>query len=445
METNTEPQKLLPPPNNRAVLLKNFKLAAGASVLAIVVMAGAAFSYNKFRPHTEPKAEPVHEAFLNEIFDIIKEQHWEDVPDDKLVNLYILATQKATGETFDPMPKTREELKATIKSLMGKQESDQKRTDLAAQIGDLVAANLQPFARSRLYSEKQTQELQNTLSNVNPDKDQYEVLGVEKTATKEEIAVAYENETKKVAEDNSAEAEAKRQALQSAYDTLAEEQNRQTYDQTKVQPTLTGRLLTPEIYYVKMDRFSPTMLQELAEVTEKVNQGDRLDTLIFDLRDNIGGLIDGLPYILGPFIGPDQYAYQFFHKGTKQDFKTVTGWMDSLVRYKKVAVLINENTQSSGELMAAVLKKYNVGLLIGTKTRGHGTVEKVYEIKNQPDPSQKFGLFLVNNLTLREDGLPIETNGVLPVIDISQPGWEGELSDYYHYPPLVNALKSLLK
>ncbi len=445
METNTEPQKLLPAPNPKAMFLKNLKLALGASLIAVLVMAGAAFSYNKFWPHTEPKSEPIHEAFLNEIFDIIKEQHWEDVPDDKLVNLYVLAAQKATGETFEPMPKTRDELKALIRDLMGKQDSDQKRTELAAQIGDLVAANLQPFARSRLYSEKQTQDLQNTLTNVNPGLDQYQVLGVEKTASKEEIAQAYEKEIAKVSADNSPEAAAKRQALQSAYDTLAEDQNRQTYDQSKVQPTMTGRLLSPEIYYVKMDRFSPTMLQELAEVTGKVNQGDKLDTLIFDLRDNIGGLIDGLPYILGPFIGPDQYAYQFFHKGTKQDFKTVTGWMESLVRYKKVAILINENTQSSGELMAAVLKKYNVGLVIGTKTRGHGTVEKVYEIKNQPDPSQKFGLFLVNNLTLREDGLPIESNGVLPTIDISKAGWESQLADYYHYPPLVNALKNLLK
>jgi DnaJ-domain-containing protein 1 len=444
METQTE-QKLLPPPDNRGLLIKNFKIALGATVLVLAVVAGGTLAYNKFWPKSSVPVEPVHQAFLNEIFDLIKEFYWEDVTDEKLVELYVLATQKAANETFNPVPKTRDELKSKLKELLDKQESDLKRTELVSQIGDLVAANLQPFARSRLYSEKQAQELQNTLNNVNPDADQYTVLGVEKTATPEEIASAYQAQVAKVPNDNSAESNAKKQELQAAYDTLADEQNRQTYDQTKVQPTLTGRLITPEIYYIKMDRFSPTMVQELAEVTEKVDQGDQLDTLIFDLRGNIGGLIDGLPYILGPFIGPDQYAYQFFRKGNKQDFKTITGWMESLVRYKKVAVLIDNNTQSSGELMAAVLKKYNVGLVIGTKTRGHGTVEKVYEIKNQPDPSQKFGLFLVNNLTVREDGLSIEGNGVEPVIDVSKSGWEAQLTDYYHYAPLVNALTGLLK
>jgi len=52
-------------------------------------------------------------------------------------------------------------------------------------------------------------------------------------------------------------------------------------------------------------------------VTKKVDQGEALDSLILDLRGNIGGSVDVLPYLLGPFIGQNNYAYQFLHQGKR--------------------------------------------------------------------------------------------------------------------------------
>jgi len=94
--------------------------------------------------------------------------------------------------------------------------------------------------------------------------------------------------------------------------------------------------------------------------------------------------------------------------------------------------------------MAAVLKKYNVGIVVGTKTRGWGTVEKVFEIKNQFDSTEKYSAFLVHRLTLREDGQVIEGKGVEPLVNIQDPNWQKQLYTYFHYPGFIDAVSKVI-
>jgi carboxyl-terminal processing protease len=159
------------------------------------------------------------------------------------------------------------------------------------------------------------------------------------------------------------------------------------------------------------------------------------------LRDNVGGAIDLMQYFLGPFIGPGQYAYDFYHQDNYTPFKTKTGWLSSLVQYKKVVILINGGAQSSAEVMAAALKKYNVGILVGEPTKGWGTVERVFDIERQIDPNRKFSALIVHSITLRDDGQPIEGRGVEPLINIKDRNWQSQLMEYFNYPELTKAVK----
>ena len=125
--------------------------------------------------------------------------------------------------------------------------------------------------------------------------------------------------------------------------------------------------------------------------------------------------------------------------------ETQVGWLASLVRYKKVVVLVDNQTQSSAELMAAVLKKYNVGILVGTTTKGWGTVENTFPLKQLIDPKEKYSLFLAHSLTLREDNQPIEGKGVDPLINVANKDWPQQLFGYLHYQELVDAVKILIE
>lgn len=398
-------------------------------------------SKNQIKTVSVPKDKYL--AFLSEVYDTVKENYWDKITDEQLANVFVLGTEKVIGKPQMQTTKDKASLQKMLANILKGMNDPQKKKEFSTQLADVVLANLQPFGRSRLYSQKEEIVLKDNVEN-RSGVDQYQVLEIPKDASLSAINKSYDNKVAQLPKDNSDKTKQELAQLNKAYQTLSDQNSRKNYDQSGVEPTMENRLLRPNIFYIHLTKFSPTTVEELLQVSQKVDQGDVLNTLIFDLRDNVGGAIDGLPYFLGPFIGNDQYAYQFYHQGNKEDFKTKIGWLPSLVRYKRVIVLINENTQSSAEVMAAVLKKYNVGILVGTPTRGWGTVEKVFELKQQIDPQEKFSVFLVHRLTLRDDGQPIEGRGVEPLVNLKDPNWEKQLYAYFRYPELAQAIKEVM-
>lgn len=388
---------------------------------------------------TTPKKDP-HIAFTSEVYDTIIQNYWKLTDESDLNKLFQTGTEKLTGQLYNQQLTTKQDLLDFLQTTLKQYDSNDKKTEFTATLADLVLSNLEPFGRSRLYTKKMQDDLSNTVANVDPQIDHYQVLGVDKHASLDQINKAYQDQIKHLDPTKDSDKIAK---LDTAKNTLSDQFNKKLYDQKGVQPSTNYQIIGTDTLYLKINKFTYTTFEEMVNNLDKVYQQKQLTNLILDLRDNVGGNIDAMPYFLGPFIGPDQYAYQFFHQGDKTDFKTKIGWLDSLVPYKKVVVLINQNSQSTAELMASTLKKYNVGVLVGTPTKGWGTVEKVFPIQNQIDDSQQYSIFLVHSLTLREDGQPIEANSVIPTIDITTSNWPQELFKYYSDQTLVDQVKNL--
>ena len=389
-----------------------------------------------------------YEVFVDEIYDKIQQNYWEKISDDELSNLFLLAIGKIDNKQLTLASKDKNGVDSLLETALASRTSDDQKKVFVAATADMVVANLKPFERSRLYSQKDEQSLSNNVNNVNPTANHFQALGVGKSATDQQVAQAFAEKEKELAPaaKTSTTAATKLAEVKQAYSVLKNSDSRQVYAISGVEPTIEYKTIGDDIYYIHMTKFSPTSLDEFVRVAAKVDGKDsKLDTLIFDLRDNIGGAIDQLPYFLGPFIGPDNYAYQFYQQGNKQDFKTQSGWLNSLTRYKKVVILINERSQSTAELMAASLKKYNVGVLVGTTTKGWGTVERVFPLDHQIDDHEKFSLFLVHHITLREDGLPIEGRGVDPTISVKDPNWQKILLAHFNQPDIVKAVAEIFK
>ncbi len=409
-------------------------------VFAIVAFAVAGV-YLYFSALSDPivvEEKDPYLAFTAEAYNKIQENYWNDISDEQLSSLFELAVEKVSdGEKdFQLSEKNLAGVEELIRMNIPVMSDEDQPAKFVASVVDVVLANLEPFGRSRLFTEKQEQDLRNMVENVNPNKDLYATLGIPKDASTEQIEEAYQE---KVAE----APEEEKEEIEHAREVLVDQDKKERYDSTGAEPTTSAKLISPSVAYIEINRFSPATFDEFQKDARKLDQGDELDSLVVDLRNNIGGAIDLLPYFLGPFIGPDQYAYEFFHKGDKIPFKTKVGWLDSLVRYKKVVVLVNENTQSSAEVMAATLKKYNVGVVVGTKTRGHGTIERLIPMDTQISPTEKFTIFIVKNLTLGDTGQPIEANGVQPHVNIEEEDWEDQLLSYFNYAPLIQAVEEI--
>ncbi|MFA6518375.1 MAG: S41 family peptidase [Candidatus Shapirobacteria bacterium] len=406
---------------------RRFKKVLVVVVFGVLMMAGGLVAgkmifEEKQRPAVVEKN--IYLEFINEVRGIISDNYWNKLTVEQLDKLLIAGTEKLTGQIQNGSAEK------VILGVLKQYESDEKRKQFTSSLMDAVLASLEPVGRSRLYVKQDAKALSDNVNN-KTDKDFYADLGVDKKASDEEIKKAGE-----IKKDDP--------LAQKAYQILSDPVAKKNYDIAGVEPTMEYKLMDGGVFYIHLTKFSPQTVEELTRVTEKVKGKMGVVSLILDLRDNVGGAIDGLPYFLGPFIGNDNYAYQYFHQGAKEDFKTKSGWLESLVQYKRVVVLINGNTQSTAELMASVVKKYNVGVVVGTKTRGWGTVERVFPIKNQIDQNEVYSVFLVHSLTLREDGEPIEGKGVEPVVDISSKTWQKELLEYNGDERLVKAVSEVL-
>ena len=101
-----------------------------------------------------------------------------------------------------------------------------------------------------------------------------------------------------------------------------------------------------------------------------------VDGLIIDLRDNSGGLFDEGIKVIDRILPECLITYTVDKTGEKENYNS-----DDRKTNLKLAVLVNENTASTAEMIAAAIKTNKCGTIVGTKTYGKGLIQEnhVYE------------------------------------------------------------------
>ena len=124
-----------------------------------------------------------------------------------------------------------------------------------------------------------------------------------------------------------------------------------------------------KIGYVKITEFmsvQTTGTQFRSAVEELIKKG--AEGLIFDVRDNGGGDLSSILYILDYLLpeGPMVHIYQ-----TGKE-KPTTYYSGASAINLPMTVLTNGNTASAAELFTSALRDYNKAQIVGTKTYGKG-------------------------------------------------------------------------
>ena len=160
-----------------------------------------------------------------------------------------------------------------------------------------------------------------------------------------------------------------------------------------------------------------------------------------DLRGDIGGAIDQLPYVAGDFLGLVNNAFYFYHQGNFLPYSTASAALPHMDQFKKIVILLDNQTQSSSEVLASTFKRAKFGITIGMQTRGWGSIEKVFPLTSQIDLNQTYSVFLVHTLTLADDNQPIEGRGIQPEISVNDKDWQSKLAAYSNDPVLIKTIK----
>jgi len=141
-------------------------------------------------------------------------------------------------------------------------------------------------------------------------------------------------------------------------------------------PLTTSRLLNDhgtKVGYVSLSTFADgagTKVHDAVAALQK--RGARW--IVFDLRDNGGGLVSEAQSVASDFLpaGKVVVTTQGAHSA-KDVIKTTGGTPTTL----PLVVLVNGNTASASEIVTGALQDYGRGTVIGSKTFGKGVVQTV--------------------------------------------------------------------
>ncbi len=392
---------------------------------------------------TSEEKNDISVRFAMEAYDTILDKYWMASSTYNLPKIFQLALAKASNTNPELATNDRSGVAKMISSAIQANPVLNKDNKLVLDTVQVVTYNLLPVGRDSLDSDKQQVALYQAVANVNPSVNLYSDLGVTASSSDKEIKVAYEKQAAKLANATSSADKQKAVEVAHAYKVLSNTNTRALYTNTGSEPAASNHVIGNTLY-VSLSKMSNSVAQEFAWDIDQASTTPGLDSLIIDLRGNIGGSVDVGRGMAGLFLGNNQYAFDLFHQGDLQPQRTIFGKFDELKRYHEIAILTDGMTQSTAEVLTQTLMHFNIAHSVGVTTRGWGTVENEYLLQTSIDPAVKYYLKLVNSITVRDDGQPIEGRGVTPNVDISKSNWTNQLNSYFSSPSLIKAIKSSL-
>ncbi len=138
-------------------------------------------------------------------------------------------------------------------------------------------------------------------------------------------------------------------------------------------------MLTDEIGYVKLNRFSQSTMPEFYEALDELEpQG--LKHLVLDLRGNSGGYLNTAIQLSDEFLADkDLIVYTEGVSNPKREhFATKRGRFEK----GKLVVLINEGSASASEIVAGAVQDHDRGLIIGRRSFGKGLVQRPFKLRD---------------------------------------------------------------
>jgi carboxyl-terminal processing protease len=178
-----------------------------------------------------------------------------------------------------------------------------------------------------------------------------------------------------------------------------------------------GYIYLPSFYLDMNDRNGRSCSKDVKTEIEKLKE-DKVKGIILDLRDNGGGSLSDVVDIGGFFIdkGPITLVKSRDRKPEiLADLNTDVLWAGPLT------IMVNENSASASEILAAAMQDYKRAMIIGTPTFGKGTVQRFFDLDdafNSPEGEKLGSIKITIQKFYRIDGTTTQKIGVIPDVII---------------------------
>jgi len=174
-----------------------------------------------------------------------------------------------------------------------------------------------------------------------------------------------------------------------------------------------GLLLDEGVAYLRIAQFQrPTAKLVSSIISDLAGKNDgKLDSLIIDLRNNPGGLLDSSIDISNLFI--DEPGIVVYTEGrtpsANVSFPTKRG---DILNGAPIVVLMNKGSASASEIVAGALQDHNRAIIMGEESFGKGSVQSMLNLQDG------FGLKLTTARYFTPSGRSIQSKGITPDIEL---------------------------
>jgi carboxyl-terminal processing protease len=169
-------------------------------------------------------------------------------------------------------------------------------------------------------------------------------------------------------------------------------------------------VLEEGIGYIRISQFNEQTASDFEKALGKLKSLNKppVKSLIIDLRNNPGGLLDQAVKVADKFIGSGVIV-SIEGRSREQKMK-FTAHKEGTVENYALVVLVNSGSASGSEILAGALQDHGKALILGTQTFGKGSVQTIFPLKDGS------GLKLTTAKYYTPKGRSIQAMGIAPNI-----------------------------
>ncbi|MGD1823299.1 MAG: S41 family peptidase [Pleomorphochaeta sp.] len=185
-------------------------------------------------------------------------------------------------------------------------------------------------------------------------------------------------------------------------------------------PSTTKAIIENHIGYIQIYQFSAITAEQFETDLRALLVEDNIDSLIIDLRNNRGGVVDAALNIADLFLSEDTILITKQKETLSNNTQITKANKNTLVTDDfEIVVLVNGGTASSSEILTGALKDNDRALIIGSKTFGKGIMQQTFPF------GKGFVQFTVAKY-LTPNSIDIHEIGIEPDIEIKEEIFEDE-------------------
>lgn len=169
-------------------------------------------------------------------------------------------------------------------------------------------------------------------------------------------------------------------------------------------------LLESGVGYIDCNSFGTDTGKTFVQILEE-NDG-KVDAWVVDLRDNTGGYTDSAMDMLEGVSGPGRYFYYQVKGGGVGSYERD----GQAVTKKPLIVLVNGESASASEAMAAGVRDTGRGVVVGSRTFGKGVGQNMLDETTDPEYFDGDGLKVTTARFYTAGGTTTDKIGVIPTL-----------------------------